>query len=433
MKFHIQTLGCKVNQYESQAVASLLTELGHVESESPENCDAVIINTCAVTAESVRKSRQAIHKLASQSPGAVVAVCGCWPQAEPKEAEGAGADVLWGSGDRHGLVRAIIDAYNDKVKSVSIDSAFQRRAFEELPAGSPGDRTRALLKIEDGCVNFCAYCVIPYARGRVLSLPLDRAAGRARELAERGYREIVLTGIEIASYGRDLPGKPTLADVIAAVADAAPEVRIRLGSLEPSVITSDFAKTLTERPNICDHFHLSLQSGSDATLARMRRKYDTARFYESVEILRSAYPNCGLTADLICGFPGETEAELRETLAFIEKCAFSQMHIFPYSVRKGTPAAEMENQIPKAEKHRRTAGARAVAAKTRRAFMEKQVGGVFPVLFEQEIRPGVWQGHTTNYLTVNANGVDLKNVLLNAKITGISGDSLTGKILNPEF
>ncbi|MGX8698443.1 MAG: tRNA (N(6)-L-threonylcarbamoyladenosine(37)-C(2))-methylthiotransferase MtaB, partial [bacterium] len=239
MNFHIHTLGCKVNQYESQAVASLLTELGHREGEAGEGCDALIVNTCAVTAEAVRKSRQTIRRLAALSPNAIVAVSGCWPQAEPEEAEAVGADVLWGSGDRAGFVAAILAAVEKREKAVSIDRPFQRRRFEELPAGSPGDRTRALLKIEDGCVNFCAYCVIPYARGRVLSLPVERAAARAAELAARGYREIVLTGIEIASYGADLPEKPGLADCVEAVAAAAPEVRIRLGSLEPSAVTEE--------------------------------------------------------------------------------------------------------------------------------------------------------------------------------------------------
>lgn len=428
MNFTIHTLGCKVNQYESQAMAAMLTELGHREVEAGADCDAVIVNTCAVTAESVRKSRQAIRRLAGLAPGAVVAVCGCWPQAEPEEAAALGVDVLWGSGDRAGFAAAVLAAVERQERAQSIDKPFQRRRFEELPPGSPGDRTRALLKIEDGCVNFCAYCVIPYARGRVLSLPLERAAAQAAELSARGYREIVLTGIEIASYGADLPGKPRLQDCIAAVAEAAPGVRIRLGSLEPSVVDEDFCAVLTAHPNLCDHFHLSLQSGCDATLQRMRRKYDTARFWETVSLLRRHFPGCALTADLICGFPGETEAEFQETLAFLARCAFSQVHIFPYSVRQGTPAAEMPGQLDRGEKQSRVRRAQAVAARTRQDYLSAQVGKTLPILFEQEIAPGLWQGHSTTYLPVRAAGEHLKNVLAPVFIENFDAEGLIGTL-----
>ncbi|MBR0063288.1 MAG: radical SAM protein, partial [Oscillospiraceae bacterium] len=242
MKIFIHTLGCKVNQYESQAIATMLRERGNEIVESAEGCDVIIVNTCAVTAEAVRKSRQEISRFKALAPGAVTAVCGCWSQTEPENAEKLGIDVLYGSGDKKSFVEAILS----KSKAFSVDDSFARRQFEPLPSGAAGERTRALLKIEDGCVNFCTYCIIPYARGRVRSLPLEACADEAKKLALAGYREIVLTGIEIASYGKDLDGSPTLTDAVCAIAASAPECRIRLGSLEPTVVTGDFASRLRD-------------------------------------------------------------------------------------------------------------------------------------------------------------------------------------------
>lgn len=430
MKIYIHTLGCKVNQYESQAMGTLLQEQGHELLPTASGSDAIIVNTCAVTAESVRKSRQAINHLRSESPNAIIAVCGCWPQAEPEEARKIGADILYGSGSKKDFVSSFASAYAGREKEENIDAVFSRRSFEELPAGSPMSRTRALLKIEDGCANFCTYCVIPYARGAVRSLSMESAAEKARTLMEEGFREIVLTGIEIASYGRDLPGKPTLQDVICAVSENAPRCRIRLGSLEPRCITEEFCEKLSGLNNICDHFHLSLQSGCDETLSRMHRKYGTERFYESVELLRRFFPNCGITADLITGFPGETEEEFSKTLAFLQKCRFSHVHIFPYSVRKGTPAANMPEQVPKSVKHSRAKSAAVVTGKTEKDFLLSQKGKVLPVLFEQEEEKGVWSGHTPNYVLVKAFGESLKNSVLDVLITGEENGVLTGEIQN---
>lgn len=427
MRIHIHTLGCKVNQFESQAMETLFTAHGHEVTADETGLDAVVVNTCAVTGEAGRKSRQAVRHLAERNPGAVIAVCGCWSQADGEDAR-ALADVVYGSGDRAGFVAAVERALEARQSVFAVDSAFARRDFERLPAGSAEGRTRALLKIEDGCVNFCAYCIIPYTRGRVRSLEPDACAAEAEKLAAEGYREIVLTGIEIASYGADLPGKPTLADAVEAIAQAAPVCRVRLGSLEPRVVTEEFCQRLAALPNLCPHFHLSLQSGCDATLARMRRKYDTARFYASVELLRRFFPNCGLTADLITGFPGETEVEFAETLAFIEKCAFSSMHVFPYSVRPGTAAAELE-QLPRAVKEARARAAAAVAASMKADFLARQVGLVLPVLFEREKAPGLWSGHTGNYCEVLARGESLHNTVANVQIADVSGGALWGNVL----
>ncbi len=426
MRIHIHTLGCKVNQFESAALETMLSQRGHQVTAEETGLDAVIVNTCAVTAEAGRKSRQAVRHFRELNPGAVMAVCGCWSQAEAKAASALG-DVVFGSGDKAGFVEALERALAERTPCARVDNALERRAFEILPAGSPEGRTRALLKIEDGCVNFCSYCVIPYTRGRVRSLPLEKCAAEAAGLAREGYREIVLTGIEIASYGADLPGRPTLTDAVLAVAGAAPDCRIRLGSLEPRVVTEDFCRALAALPNLCPHFHLSLQSGCDRTLLAMRRKYDSARFYESVALLRRYFDNCGLTADLITGFPGETEADHRETLAFIEKCAFSSMHVFPYSLRPGTAAAGME-QLPRAVKERRAREAAAVARQMKRRFLEAQVGRVLPVLFETE-RDGVWTGHAGNYCQVRVRGAALRNTVANTQITGLSNGTLWGNVL----
>jgi len=426
MKIYIHSLGCKVNQYEAQAMETLLTQRGHEILYTPEGSDCVVINSCAVTAESVRKSRQTVRHLKSECPDALVAICGCWSQTDPDSARSLCPDVLFGSGDREALVDAIEKAHESRTENVG--NAMGRRVFEILPPGSSADRTRALLKIEDGCVNFCSYCIIPYARGPVRSLPIENCASQARELMDAGYREIILTGIEIASYGKDLEGKPTLCDAVCAIAEAAPTCRIRLGSLEPRCITEEFCEKVSEYANLCPHFHLSLQSGCDKTLAAMNRKYDTARFYKSVTLLRRYFPNCGITADLITGFPGETEEDFSETLSFIEKCAFSSTHIFPYSVREGTRAAKMDCQVEKAVKHRRAKMAAVIAEKSRGDFLKAQVGKTLSVLFEQE-EDGVWSGHAPNYVLVHAKGENLHNLVTNVLITAAENGSLWGEVI----
>ena len=428
MKYIIYTLGCKVNQYETQAIETLLNEHGHTAAAEGEIADAVIVNTCAVTAEAGRKSRQAINRLREENPDAIVAVSGCYSQLSPDTAEKLGADVVFGSNDRVKLVAAIEEAYATGARARCLDKPFERRVFEELPAGAVAGHTRALLKIQDGCVNFCSYCIIPYTRGRVRSLPLETAAQQAAELDRLGYLELVVTGIEIASYGVDLEGKPDLADVICAIAKAAPHMRLRLGSIEPSVITDDFCRRLAETGSVCRHFHLSLQSGCDETLKAMNRKYDTARFIEAAELLRKYFPGCALTADLIVGFPGETEEHQRKTLEFLEKVAFSDVHIFPYSRRPGTPADKMDGQLDRATKAQRSKQARAVAAKTRKAYLESAIGTELPVLFETEEK-GMWQGHSDTYVLVKAEGESLKGLVKNVQITGVSGEMLVGKTI----
>ena len=429
MQYIIATLGCKVNQYESEAMEQLLRSRGHRPCADGESPDVIIVNTCAVTAEGARKARQTARRLQREHPGAVLALCGCWSQVERANAAALGAEVLFGTGDRQGFVDAVEAAAAERgALRETLDDPFRRREFEELPAGAYEGHARAYLKIQDGCDNFCAYCIIPYARGRVRSLSAERCAVQAADLAARGYREIVVTGIEVASWGKDLKNGETLIDALEAIGAAAPGVRLHLGSLEPTVVTEDFVRRL-EAVNVCPHFHLSLQSGCDDTLRRMRRKYDTEAFFAVTERLRAAFPGCSLTTDLICGFPGETEEEFAATLAFIEKCDFAAMHIFPYSVRPGTRAAAMADQLSREVKAERCRRARAAAGRMRRAYLRAQVGQERQVLFETRDDAGLWHGHTENYLETAAAGEDLRGVVKTAKITGVQGEILVGAVL----
>ena len=427
MKIALYTLGCKVNQYETQAMERELQNRGHDLVPFDGWADAYIINTCTVTAVSDKKSRNAIRRAKKLNPDAVVGVCGCYAQVAPEKLKALEIDVLGGSGDRMGFLDLIEREFEERCPVVAVDDAMARRDFEKLPAGGLSVRTRAMLKIEDGCVNFCSYCIIPYARGRVRSLPPEDALAEVKRLAEEGYREIVLTGIEISSWGKDLQGKQTLTDLIEQVCRAVSAVRIRLGSLEPRTVTEDFCARLASLPNLCPQFHLSLQSGCDATLKRMRRKYDTARYLESVALLRQHFDRPAITTDLITGFPEETEEEFTQTLAFIERCAFAEMHVFPYSIRPGTPAAEME-QIEKCVKEERAHRAAAVAQRMHETYLDGCIGAIYPVLFEQE-KNGASTGHAPNYMEVCVSEKGLHNQVKNVRITHRNGSVLLGELV----
>ena len=417
MEVAIYTLGCKVNQYETQALETELVRRSHVLVPFDGTADAFIINTCSVTAVSDKKSRNVVRRARRRCPDAVVAVCGCYVQTHQEEAQTLGADLLMGTNDRMGFLDALERAVAERQPPiVDVDNALKRRIFEVLPAGGMEGRTRALLKVEDGCVNFCSYCIIPYARGPIRSLPLSEAVAETVRLAGEGYLELVITGIEISSWGRDLEGKPELIDLVEAVCKAAPDLRIRLGSLEPRTITADFCRRASVLPNLCPHFHLSLQSGCDETLKRMNRKYDTARYYESVALLKEHFDCPAVTTDLIVGFPGETEEEFASTLEFIQKCAFSSMHIFPYSPRPGTPAAAMKEQVPPAVKENRAHRAAEVANSMEQTYLNSLIGRTLPVLFEQD-ENGHSKGHAPNYVEVRFKEAGLHNVVRNVTIT----------------
>ena len=424
MKVAFYTLGCKVNQYETQALETELVRRGHTLVPFEGEADAYIINTCSVTAVSDKKSRNVVRRARRRCPHAVVAVCGCYVQTHPEEAKTLGTDLLMGTNDRMGFLDALEQAVAERqAPIVNIDNALKRRTFEVLPAGGMEGRTRALLKVEDGCINFCSYCIIPYARGPIRSLPLSDAVAETARLAEEGYLELVITGIEISSWGRDLEGKPELIDLIEAICSAAPGLRVRLGSLEPRTITKDFCRRAAVLPNLCPHFHLSLQSGCDTTLKRMNRKYDTTRYYESVTLLNQYFDSPAITTDLIVGFPGESEEEFASTLDFIRKCAFSSMHIFPYSPRPGTPAAAMKEQVAPAIKEDRAHRAAQVAAEMEQTYLSGLIGRTLPVLFEQD-ENGRSKGHAPNYVEVRFRQPGLHNVVQNVTITGAENNYL---------
>ena len=330
MKFTCYTLGCKVNQYETQAMEQLLTALGHTLCPEGADCDAVIVNTCTVTAVADRKNRTLIRRLRREHPQAVLGVCGCYAQLNAEDIAALGVDVVSGSAGREEFLQRLLQRVERRGEGteIQVDEALHRRSFEVLPAGGLAARTRAMLKVQDGCNNFCTYCIIPYARGPVRSEPLATAVAQAAALAAEGYREIVLTGIDIAAWGWEFKDGNRLPQLVRALCKAVPGVRVRLGSLEPRVIDGEFL-SLADCKNLCPQFHLSKQSGCDTVLKRMRRKYDTAHYLQSVEDLKRAFPGCAITTDMIVGFPGETDEEFSQSLDFIRRCGFAHMHIFP--------------------------------------------------------------------------------------------------------
>jgi len=428
MKFAFYTLGCKTNQYETQAMERLLVEKGHAIGTFEDPCDAYIVNTCSVTAVADKKNRAVIRRCRKAHPEAILAVCGCYTQHAADAVRELGVDVLGGSANRQEFVENILSTLAEKSRKEAVDDPRRRREFEVLPAGGLEERTRAMLKVQDGCANFCSYCIIPYTRGPVRSAPLEVILPQAKELEAKGYREIVVTGIEIASWGVDLPGKPPMTRMVKAICEAVPDVRIRLGSLEPRVITKDFCETMAEYSNLCPQFHLSMQSGCDTVLERMKRKYDTQRYYESVALLKEYFPGCAVTTDMIVAFPGETEEEFEASLAYIRKCGFADMHIFPYSKRPGTPADKMPGQHNNATKEARSHAAIAVAEEMSRAYRESLTGTDHDVLFE-EADGEYFTGHAPNYVKVYMEGENLHNEIRRVRLTEVYKDGMLGQIM----
>ena len=427
MKFAFYTLGCKTNQYETQAMERILSARGHELGHFDEACDGYIINTCSVTAVADKKNRAIIRRCRRDNPQAVIGVCGCYSQHAPEAVRELGIDVIGGSGGREQFLADMLAALETKQHQEHLDAALRRREFEILPPGGLTERTRAMLKVQDGCVNFCTYSIIPYTRGPVRSAPLEVAVEQAKDLDQKGYREIVVTGIEIASWGVDLPGKPSPTEMIQAVCHAVPELRVRLGSLEPRIVTEDFCLRLKGLPNLCPQFHLSMQSGCDTVLSRMKRKYDTARYYESVALLKEHFPGCAITTDMIVAFPGETEEEFEESLRFIRRCGFADMHIFPYSRRPGTPADKMPGQHDNATKEARSRAAIAVAEEVNIDYRHALGGSVQEVHFEVE-RCEDFTGHAPNYVRIYAPGENLHNEIRPVRITGVYKDGMMGEI-----
>ena len=426
MRFSFYTLGCKTNQYETQAMEQMLARQGHSIVPFEEDCDGYIINTCSVTAVADKKNRAVIRRCRREHPEAIIGVCGCYSQHAAEQVRELGIDVVGGSSGREQFLRDMLTALQTRTYQEHLDNALRRREFEILPPGGLQERTRAMLKVQDGCANFCTYCIIPYTRGPVRSAPPETAVEQARQLEQAGYREIVVTGIEIAGWGRDLPGKPPIWKLIPEICQAVPDLRIRLGSLEPRIVTEEFTAALSGCKNLCPQFHLSMQSGSDTVLARMKRRYTAEEYLASLNRLREAFPGCAVTTDMIVGFPGETEAEFEESLAFIQKCAFAEMHIFPYSRRPGTPAADMPGQLGNAVKEARSHAAIAVARRMSESYRRGIIGTVQQLLVEG-MEDGFSVGHAMNYVKIYLPGQFPRNEIQNVTVTGLHADGVTAE------
>lgn len=434
MKVKFVTLGCKVNQYESEAMLEQLLGAGFQEAAPGEPADVVVVNSCTVTATGDQKARQALRREKRQNSGAVTVLTGCWPQAFPKEAEEfTEADVVLGTKNRSALLPHVLEYLSTRQRIVDIapheaGEAFEKMQVTRFHGRKQGLRTRAFLKIEDGCDRFCSYCIIPYARGRVRSKPLAEIREEIRELAGQGYREIVLTGINLPAYGKDLGLH--LCDAVEA-ACGEDVSRVRLGSLEPEQLTPEVIARLQRQEKLCPQFHLSLQSGCDETLRRMNRHYTAEEYRQIVKNLRAAFPNCAVTTDIMVGFAGETEEEFQASLAFAGEIAFAKAHVFAYSRRPGTRAYDAPNQVPNKVKEERSREMIACTLRTQRVFFEAQVGRVEEVLFEQPVEKNVYEGYTRNYTPVRAaSAKPLQGLLLPVRLTG-AGEEFCWGILDP--
>ena len=436
-KAALHNLGCKVNAYETEAMQEMLEKAGYEIVPFREGADIYIINTCTVTNIADRKSRQMLHRARKMNPDAVVVAAGCYVQAQnTRENTDPCIDIVLGNNHKKDLIK-VLEEYeakkaaqkesadaaekSDVQKNIQdIEEIGQTKEYEKLHLTKPGEHTRAYIKVQDGCNQFCTYCIIPYVRGRVRSRTVEDVLDEVRTLAGNGYQEVVLTGIHLSSYGIDFDGNRHLLSLIQAVHQVEGIRRIRLGSLEPGIITDEFARALSELPKMCPHFHLSLQSGCDDTLKRMNRRYTSEEYYEKCCILRRYFDNPALTTDVIVGFPGETEEEFQKSRDFVDKVDFYETHIFKYSRREGTKAAAMENQVSEQEKARRSAILIELGEKKRKAYEQSFLGKEVEVLVEEEAviegRP-MQTGHTKEYIRIAFEGdKSLKNTIVKVRV-----------------
>lgn len=426
-KAALHNLGCKVNAYETEAMQEMLERAGYEIVPFREGADVYVINTCTVTNIADRKSRQMLHRARKLNPDAVVVAAGCYVQAQDGKEVDPCIDIVLGNNHKKDLVRMLEEYERNRSQNLfleEIEDINRTKEYEQLGLSRPGDHTRAYIKVQDGCNQFCTYCIIPYARGRVRSRGIADVIREVEALARNGYREVVLTGIHLSSYGVDFDGQRHLLDLILAVHETEGIARIRLGSLEPGIVTEEFARTLASLPKICPHFHLSLQSGCDATLKRMNRRYTSGEYYEKCGILRKYFENPALTTDVIVGFPGETEAEFEESMAFIEKVEFYETHIFKYSRREGTKAAVMENQVSEQVKAHRSALLIELGERRRKAYEESFIGKIVEVLVEEDALidgKEVQTGHTKEYMKIALEKKrNLRNSVVNVQIDDLS-------------
>ena len=422
------TLGCKVNQYETEAMLELFEKEGYEKAETEDYADVYVINTCTVTHMSDRKSRQYIRRMKKKNPDAIIAVVGCYSQVSPEEILSIDeVNLVMGTNDRKKIVEEVkkIDASR---KVSTVDDIMKVKAFEEIEINKTNGKTRAFLKIQDGCDRYCSYCIIPYARGRVRSRDLESIVKEVENLAANGYKEVVLTGIHVASYGKDIKETDIkLLDVIKQINNIEGIERIRHSSVEPILFTDEFVEAVSAMDKVCPHYHLSLQSGCDETLKRMKRRYTTEEYKTIVDRLRAAIPNVSITTDVIVGFPGETNEEFDKTYEFLKDIELTHMHIFKYSPRKGTPAATMENQVDPSTKHERSEKLLQLNEENFKKFGQKMLDKEFNVLFEQKVGDNKFEGLTENYVKVIVESdKDLSEQILKVKITDVKNEFLEG-------
>lgn len=424
--FSILTLGCKVNQYESEAMSELFESRGYRQVENDDFSDVYIVNTCTVTNLSDRKSRQFIRKSKKNNPNSVVAVVGCYSQVSPEEVKNIeGVDVVVGTTERNRIVDLIEESKKNNEKINIVKDLKNVREFANTTNFDSNNRTRAYMKVQDGCNRFCTYCIIPFARGPIRSRTIEDSVREARTLADRGFKEIVLTGIHIGSFGMDL-GDMRLIDLIEAIAEVDGIERIRLSSVEPLIITDDFMERAVKTGKLCDHFHLSLQSGSNNILKAMNRRYTREDYIEKANIIRKYMPHAGLTTDIIVGFPGESQEDFEDSMKIVKEVGFSRIHVFKYSKRKNTRAAVMKNQIDGNVKKERSEKLIALGEEYQEIFERENMKTTQSVLFEEK-HDGVYYGYTTNYIRVKAKSEeDLTNKIKKVKILD------TGEIANCE-
>jgi len=427
-KVAFYTLGCKVNQYETEAMEELFKKRGYSIVSPDENADIYVINTCTVTNLGDRKSRQFIRRAKKINKDSIVAAVGCYSQIAPEEVEKIeGVDIVIGNIDKDKIVDLCEKAKTERKKINIVKNIRSYKEFENLNIEEVNSKTRAYIKIQDGCNQYCSYCIIPYARRPIRSRKLDDIIIEARRLADSGFKEIILTGIHVASYGKDL-GDVNLLDVISKVNEIEGIERIRLSSMEPTFIDEKFMQKAVEIKKLCDHFHLSLQSGSDTVLKRMNRKYTKNQYRDIVALIRKYMPKAGITTDIIVGFPGETEEEFNETCDFVNEIGFSRIHVFKYSPRNGTPASKMKNQIHGSKKHERSEKLISLGDKLMDKFNSQFIGRTIEVLFEEE-KDGYYEGYTTNYVRVKSLSKDnIQGNILPVKIINKENDFLIGKI-----
>ena len=431
-KVALTTLGCKVNQFETETMEGLFKRAGYTVVPFEERADVYVINTCSVTSLGDRKSRQIIRRAHRENERAVIAVCGCYAQVAPEEIKAIeGVRVVLGTKERAQIVDYVERALREDGILDGVGDIMQAHTFEDIPLYDSPQRTRAFLKIEDGCENFCSYCIIPYARGPVKSRALSHIRAEAEKLVRAGFHEIVLTGIHLGAYGRDLGGSVTLADACREVLSVAGLRRLRLGSLESLELSPELFALIREDERFCAHLHLPLQAGSDAVLRAMNRHYDTAEFARLIEGVRREVPGIAISTDIIVGFPGETEEMFAESLAFVARLGFSRMHVFPYSRRTGTPAARMVDQVPEPVKKERVHRMQALAREKTTAFEQSFLGETLRVLFETRV-DGVTDGLTDNYIRVYVADDLPSGTLAAVRLDRLYRDGVWGSVVRVE-